>query len=229
MRPPRPVPFAALPPAPPPAGVRALVLDTETTGLDAAADRVLEVAVVESWGDVDVGCWSTLVRVDGGVPTRVTELTGITTAMVAAGVDEAVAVAALTALLERVEVVVAWNAPFDRAFVAALFGRCGCALPPTPWVCALEAARARRPDLKGYRLDLVARDLGIATGRSHRALDDARCALSVWRALPVAPPSAGQGVEPAAKDAAAKDAAPATADAAGSPTQGPRGTLDLFR
>jgi DNA polymerase III epsilon subunit-like protein len=179
----RPRPFQALPPAPPPQGVRALVLDTETTGLDPQTDRVIEIGVVEASGDVDISCWSTLVRADVPVPARVTELTGITSAMAALGAQESAAIDALSRLLAQVDIVVAWNAGFDRAFVSAAFFRCGRPLPSTPWTCALEAARLCRPDLKGYRLDLVARDLGVDTGHSHRALDDARTALRIWRAL----------------------------------------------
>jgi DNA polymerase-3 subunit alpha (Gram-positive type) len=216
--------------------VRALVLDTETTGLDAANDRVLEVAVVESWGDVDVACWSTLVRVDGPVPPRVTELTGIDAVMAAAGADEAVAVDVLGGMLARVDAVVAWNAGFDQAFVAAMFRRCGRTLPSTPWLCALAAARARRPDLKGYRLDLVARDLGVPTGRSHRALDDAQCALRVWRTLPAVGAGAPAATEPAAPSppppsppSPPPPSPPPDGQATGTPACGPRGTLDLFR
>ena len=218
MKPPaRPAPA---PPAPPPSETRVLVLDTETTGLDAAADRVIEIGVVEVKGDVEVGTWCSLVHADVGVPGRVTQITGITDAMVAAGLREIDAVDVLAGMLARVDAVVAWNAAFDRAFVAAAFARAGVAMPPTPWFCALEAARLRRPDLKGYRLDLVARDLGIPTGRSHRALDDARCALHVWRALPTtaAPTTAASPRDGSGADTKANDA-----------STGPRGTLDLFR
>jgi DNA polymerase III epsilon subunit-like protein len=220
---------APIPPAPPPSDARVLFLDTETTGLDAGADRVIEVGVVEVKGDVDVGAWSSLVRADQAVPARVTQITGITDAMTAAGIAERDAVVVLAAMFARVDAVVAWNAAFDRAFVAAAFARAGITLPSTPWFCALEAARLRRPDLKGYRLDLVARDLGVATGRSHRALDDARCALHVWRALPSSSPASSPA--PASTADAATDAATdAAADAkTKAPSTGPRGTLDLFR
>jgi DNA polymerase-3 subunit epsilon len=239
MKPPARPPLtrrAPAPPAPPPSDDRVLVLDTETTGLDPAVDRVIEIGVVEVKGDVEVGTWCSLVDAGVGVPGRVTQITGITDAMVAVGLHERDAVAVLGGMLARVDAVVAWNAAFDRDFVAAAFARSGVALPPTPWFCALEAARQRRPDLKGYRLDLVARDLGIPTGRSHRALDDARSALHVWRALPSTPAASSSASAPSPV-APPSDDAPAGAssdpgradDAKGEPSAGPRGTLDLFR
>ena len=176
-------------PAPSPAAgpnviERVLFVDTETTGLDALRDRIIEIGAVEAVGDVEVACWSTLVRPGRPVPGEVTRLTGLDDASVASGVDERVALVELCALVARVDVVYAWNVGFDHGFVAALAARCAVALPPTRWACAMEATRVARPDLPGYRLSLVARDLGIPTGRSHRALDDARCAWAVWRSLP---------------------------------------------
>ena len=179
--------------------LRVLFVDTETTGLDAAVDRVVEVATVEAVGEHEVGCWSTLVRLQRPLPSAVVTLTGLTDAMLAGGVDEAVALATLAAQMARVDIVFAWNVEFDRAFIVAAARRCDVALPSVRWACALEATRDARPDLRGYRLSGVARDLGIPTGRSHRALDDARCAWAIWRSLP-SPSSAPSSPEPSSPE-----------------------------
>jgi DNA polymerase III epsilon subunit-like protein len=163
--------------------VRVLVLDTETTGFDPQGDRWIEVGMIEAVGGVDVGCFSSLIASPRSVPCFVRGLTGLDDQALREAPDEREVIAQVARSIERVDAVVCWNAAFDRSFVVAAFDRCGIALPAVPWRCALELARQQRPELPSHRLVDVAVSLGIDAGRSHRALDDAKATLAVWRAL----------------------------------------------
>ncbi len=185
-----------------------LALDTETTGLDPRSDRWIEVGAVEAvvgGDDVDVGCFSSLIACPRPLPVAVRGLTGIDERSLLVAPAEGQVVELVARALSRVDAVVCWNATFDRSFVVAAFERSGRAFPLVPWWCALELARKRRPELPRHRLVDVAALMGIESGRSHRALDDARTTLGIWRAL-----------QP--RDAATPDPAPAS-----------MGALALFR
>lgn len=179
--------------------MRLLFLDTETTGLYPAADRWIEVAAIEAVVsdidvglDVTVGWFSTLIAGALPLPVAVQSLTGIDNKSLLQAPAEHHAVTLVGAALCRVDAVVCWNAAFDRAFVHAAFARCGVAFPTVPWWCALAVSRKRRPDLRSHRLIDVAAVLGIDPGRSHRAMEDARTTLAVWRALhPIASSTTG--------------------------------------
>ena len=84
-------------------------------------------------------------------------------------------------ILSRLEdtAVVAHNAPFDLAFLAAALEEEHIPLPQNPVVDTLALAR----NCYGFphnNLHAIARDLGIVIPRRHRALDDAR---ATWRVL----------------------------------------------
>jgi DNA polymerase-3 subunit epsilon len=86
----------------------------------------------------------------------------------------------------------AYNAPFDRAFVRAEFGRVAnmatTAVPPAlrkevEWIDPLVWAREIHRDEKSRTLGNVAARLGIVLENAHRAADDATAALQVLHAL----------------------------------------------
>lgn len=114
----------------------ALVVDVETTGLDAARDRIIEFCGVAFEYERDTGrilgveAPVTFLEDPGrSIPAEVTRLTGITDDMVRGkALDEA----ALGALAERAGLVIAHNASFDRPFV----DRRLAAFRDKPWACS---------------------------------------------------------------------------------------------
>jgi DNA polymerase-3 subunit epsilon len=85
----------------------------------------------------------------------------------------------------------AYNAAFDRAFLANEFARASVALEPPPpalrrgveWLDPLVWARELQQGEKSRVLTEVAARLGIALTNAHRASDDAEAALRVLLAL----------------------------------------------
>jgi len=187
------------------------VLDTETTGLDARADRICEVALVRMRGDGTVlDTFDTLI--DPACPIRNTEFHGI----VDDDVRGAPAFAQIAAeLLDRMSgaILVAHNLPFDARMLEAELRRAGHTPSGLAGLCTLTASRAQL-DLPSYRLPELVRALtGAPPPRTHWALGDARaCALLLGGLLGAGPrPLRYQG--PAAPPLAVPQAARAAGGA----------------
>lgn len=153
-----------------------LALDTETTGLDPAEGRVMEVgwARVDSGRETEHAGW--FCRVDEPLDETVAELTGITDAMLAGEPPFATRAPELLEALHSVDFVVAYNAGFDRAFLAKELTRAGHELPDLPWVDPLVFVRELDRYERGKKLLEASRRWGVPLDAPHRALADARAA-----------------------------------------------------
>lgn len=115
----------------------AAVIDSETTGLDVAVDRMVEFAAQRFLFGSD-GCVRAVERVhswreDPGrpLPERLVRLTGLTDAdLHGHHFDDA----EIVALLESVDLIIAHNAAFDRPFVDHRFPE----LSAHAWACSLS-------------------------------------------------------------------------------------------
>ena len=165
-----------------------LAFDVETTGFDASADRVIEIAVV----DCETGeAFSTLVKPGHTrLPVRITALTGIDNKMLNAPHVPGFSLAA-----ERLElqisawagkrsgapiVLAAHNAKFDVDFLRAEYTRVGRVLP-AEWRFAdtLGLARALLPQRKSHKLVDLNSHFKLAQHGAHRAEGDAQMLRSL--------------------------------------------------
>lgn len=153
-------------------GGRFVVLDFETTGLSPALGaRVIEVSAREVL-DGRAG-HELLTFVDPGVrvPQEITQITGITTAMLSGAPTSAIAMRQLASFIGS-SPVVCHNAGFDRKFYEHeasefLEGQ------PVRTLCTLLLARRMFPGRKSYRLGGLIEEMGISfPGRLHRASAD---------------------------------------------------------
>ena len=177
---------------------RALVaVDTETTGLSPKRDHVIEVGAVHfDAGDIKGDPFSSLVRCPVPLPPFITQLTGITEAMLegAPSVHEV-----LPRFLEFVggdeAILVAHNARFDMGFLNAALECVGLPALSNDFVDTLPVARSLRPALRKtdvahpYSLQNLIRALGIDTARAHRAWDDAACCAKLLLRLATLSPA----------------------------------------
>jgi DNA polymerase III epsilon subunit-like protein len=162
-----------------------VAIDTETTGLDPGSDRILEVAAVRYDAGIEVTRVSSLCRFEQPLPEAVREITGIADEDVRGAPDPAEVLARLEPLLAEADFVVAYNAPFDRAFLEAAAERAGRPLPRLPWVDVLVLIRELDRYKPGKNLGEAARRWGVSPEGAHRALPDARATAKLL--LKVAP------------------------------------------
>ena len=162
---------------------RAVLFDTETTGLDPlAGDRVIEVAMLELHRDLPTGQrLHLLIDPERDIPDDATRVHGMTRAQLR-GKPRFAEIADQILSFIGTDPLVAHNAPFDFGFLNAEFGRLGH--PPLArdrMICTLAMAKSRFPGLPNS-LDALCRRFGIdlAERTTHNALLDCRLLADVY-------------------------------------------------
>lgn len=160
-----------------------VVVDVETTGTSAGrGDRITELAAVVV-RDGRIGrSFHTLVNPERPIPRYVTQLTGISWAMVRDAPRFGEVRDAVRDVLGD-HVFVAHNAPFDWAFVNMELDRAGGAPLENPRLCTVRLARRLLSHLPRRSLDHVTAHYGIAVDDRHRALGDAMATAQVLTRL----------------------------------------------
>jgi DNA polymerase-3 subunit epsilon len=151
------------------------VVDFETTGMGPAQGaRATEIAVVLVQGGRIVGRYQNLMKTGVWVPPFITQLTGITNAMLQTA-PPAEQVMRDVAAFTRGVPLVAHNAAFDRGFWQAEMAH--AELPPDPahdFACTVLLSRRLYPEAPAHKLGTLTEWLGLQRdGRAHRAMSDA--------------------------------------------------------
>src|SRR3990172_7815408 len=154
-----------------------VALDLETTGLDAERDAIIEIGAIKFKGERVEGELSTLINPGRKIPPFVTQLTGITDAMVTNAPR-------LNAVLPELEEfvgdapVIGHNVKFDLGFL-----RTRGVLRYNDALDTYDLASVLLPTAGRYNLGSLAKDLGVILPATHRALDDCKVTVAVYRAL----------------------------------------------
>jgi len=159
----------------------AIVVDTETTGLDVARDRVISFGAVEVYGGRFYRARTHDVLVNPGqpIPKRSTAVHGITDAMASA----APTMDAVWPVIEQViagRVVIGHNIGFDAAILAREAERLGLAWRPAALVDTMLLAAALEPERKDLSLDGLAAAYAIPIEGRHTALGDALATAGLY-------------------------------------------------
>jgi DNA polymerase III epsilon subunit family exonuclease len=161
-----------------------VVVDVETTGWLADEAGITEIGAVRFSPGRPVAEFSALVNPGAPVPANITELTGITDAMVACAppIGEV-----LPRFLQFAGgcAIVAHNAPFDIAFLEAASEACGIAWPPRAVIdtAVLSRLLLGPDDVPDHRLATLSCHFDVTAEPCHRALADARATAAVLRGL----------------------------------------------
>jgi DNA polymerase-3 subunit epsilon len=157
-----------------------VMLDFETTGLSPAmGDRITEVAALRIVGGQVTERYVSLVNCQARIPSFITQLTGITQAMVDAAPPARQVVPELLDFIGG-DTLSAHNASFDEKFLMAEAERLGHACGHADLVCSLKLSRRVFPGMPSYKLGTLSRQLGIAfRSAAHRAEADAEVAAEV--------------------------------------------------
>ena len=158
---------------------RIAVIDFETTGTSPGmGDRATEVAIVITEGNRIVDRYQSLMNAGVYIPAFITQLTGITNAMVQAA-PPATQVMREAARFVGDTPMVAHNASFDRRYWQAELALCG--LPALqPYACTVLLSRRLYPEAPSHKLGSLVDWFSLPrTGQAHRALADAEMAAEL--------------------------------------------------
>ena len=155
------------------------VIDFETTGISPGQGaRATEVAIVLMEGGVVVDRFQSLMKTGAWIPPFITQLTGITNAMVNAA-PAAAEVMAQAARFVGNAPMVAHNASFDSKFWQAELALAGVPAPQ-PFACTVLLSRRLYPQAPSHKLGVLVDYHGLPrTGQAHRALADAEMAAAL--------------------------------------------------
>lgn len=168
--------------------IREIAFDTETTGLDwAADDRIIELGAVELINHIPTGkTFRVLINPGRPVSEATIRITGITDDMLQ-GKPQFASPEIVDAFLDFIgtSVLVAHNASFDRGFLNAELARCGRAeIPEIRWVDTVLLARKKFPGAPASLDALCKRfDISLESRTLHGALLDAQLLASVYLEL----------------------------------------------
>ena len=157
---------------------KGVIVDTETTGLSHDLDRIIEIGIVAFEFDPQTGqAYRVLdsygALEDPGTPIapQITEITGITDAMVAGQrIDDA----RVAALVGGASLVIAHNSRFDRPFLEQRFPL----FEVLPWGCSFAQVDWTAEGLSARKLDIIAASFGFFFD-AHRAVADCMALLHI--------------------------------------------------
>jgi len=160
---------------------RVIVLDTETTGLDAKSERIIELALLSVLVDTTTGqpvgpvtTYESFEDPGKPIPPAITEITGIDDSMVRGQRIDDTRVAEL---VQDADLIVAHNAGFDRPFVEARLP----VFATRAWNCSFAGIDWKAQGSGSAKLEFLAHERGWFYD-AHRALVDCHALLQVLAA-----------------------------------------------
>lgn len=163
--------------------------DTETTGLDAKENQIIELAAlrVERWHDGTPYVQSKMdvfIKLPDGekLPERIVELTCITDEMLAeSGISAEEAADKIADMMRGPALMVAHNAHFDANFLRYLLKN--KKVGAVGWLDTLTVYKDRRPYPHKLADAIAAYNLTDQVKNSHRAIDDVEALAAVTNAM----------------------------------------------
>ncbi len=155
-----------------------VVFDLETTGFNPTMNKIIEIGGVKVVNGVITERFSSFVNPQIPIPYEIEDLTGINDGMVmeAKTIEEI-----LPEFMEFCQnaVMVAHNADFDMSFIKHNLRLQGIKKSFTI-IDTVALARNLLSGLSRFKLDTVAKALGVPLKNHHRAVDDAECTAEIF-------------------------------------------------
>ena len=157
------------------------IVDIETTGGNARASRITEIAIFIHNGIEVIERWETLVNPQKEIPLPIFALTGINNKMVRdAPIFDDIAPKVFEMLSNRI--FVAHNVNFDYSFVYHELEQSGFKWTASK-LCTVRAARKIRPGFQSYSLGKLCKSLDIPLENQHRAGGDTEATAILFSRL----------------------------------------------
>ena len=155
-----------------------VILDVETTGLNAKRDRVTEIALLRIEDCKVVAEWQSLINPTIDISDEIFKFTGISNQLVAKAPIFLNTIEILKSYLKGA-IVLAHNASFDKGFLVEEFSRADNHFN-NDMLCTVELSRVLFPQEKRHNLDSLIDRHGLQVGSRHRAMGDVQL---VWQWL----------------------------------------------
>ena len=155
-----------------------VVFDLETTGFSPDKNKIIEIGAVKVEGGAITERFSTFVNPEVPIPFHIEELTSIRDDMVMDAPKIEEILPQFMAFCEGA-IMVAHNAEFDMSFILKNCERQQICTDFTV-IDTVALARMLLPNLNRFKLDTVAKALGISLDHHHRAVDDAACTAEIF-------------------------------------------------
>ena len=150
--------------------LRPIFYDTETTGIRAEKDHIIEMAAFDP---VQNRTFEMLVNPGRPIPPEATAIHHISDEMVSKADPFKIVAASFCEFCEGDVVLIAHNNDaFDYHFLKTEFGRAEVEMPQWKFLDSLKWARRYRRDLPRHTLQFLREIYGIEANNAHRALDD---------------------------------------------------------
>lgn len=150
-----------------------VMIDLETSGLDADKDLIVEIGAVKSQ-DGELTEFTGLILTQRPLPDAITRLTGITDELLAKeGKDRKTIFEEFSSFIGTLDLV-GYNIDFDRRFLEREFVSAGMEKPENRYYDLLRFVKNEKLFLSNYKLQTVLKEYGIVEDVPHRALPDAR-------------------------------------------------------
>ena len=153
-----------------------IILDTETTGLEAQDEAIIQLSAIKYGCDGKaIDCFSTYLNPGRNIPSNITQLTGITNRMVAKAPTANQIEQDFFSFIGT-SLIVGYNIRFDLRFLQCTFKN---AFHSCNYVDVLQIAR-QLFELPNYKLETVSASIGFTpSGQHHNALVDCEAVASI--------------------------------------------------
>ena len=156
-----------------------VIVDIETTGLNPAADEIIEIGAIKIENREIKDIFNKLVRPEKQVPENITNLTGITQDMVAGEFPIKPVISQFVNFIGNC-IIVAHNAEFDTSFLKNSMKKWLNKDMDNLIVCTVLISRDILPNLDNHKLHTVAKYFGLEISNRHRAIGDAELTYQIW-------------------------------------------------
>lgn len=159
-----------------------IIIDVETTGLDPAIDKLIEISAVKYRFNRKVDEYVTFISIGEPIPSRITKLTGITDEMLEDAPNPREALIGFLDFIDD-DILIGYNITFDLAFLGVSCSEYCRKRLYNNYVDVLKIATDKLPFLMSRKQIDVAKHFGINTDGSHRALNDCEICNGCYQRL----------------------------------------------
>lgn len=160
-----------------PGGV--VAFDLEMTGLLPLQDRIVEIGAVKIAGDGSISSFEELVDPEREIPEDIIKIHGITNEMVRGKRKVKEALLSFLDFCNDLPLI-AHNGRFDAGYLIFNIHQQKLSYSKSDVYCSLKLSRQAFKSFESFKLVDLAKNLEIIDLDSHRACDDAYCALKVY-------------------------------------------------